>query len=180
MKEIQFINKVWISEKGIVLDRILNICCWIYSLLVLVVIVMEGIQLETMITFAAAIIIIIWTHFHSKRTGHYIQAECKISFSKNKIVWEYPNINMPAYKGTSSIKYTIDASKIINVSISSEINSLRLECLPLVEYKGQRKHKIIDFSHRREACVLIIYNYNLDTIKSLFDEYINVKIDIVD
>jgi hypothetical protein len=180
MKEIQFTNKVWISQKGKLLDIVLNVCCWVYLLLDIVVILMEGFSAYTIFSFVAAVIIILWTSVHIKNNGKYEETDCKITFSKSKIVWEYLNINMPIYKGQAHIIYNIDAEKIKSISLSNKIQSIRVECSPLVECINEKKKKTVDYRKNNKSCVLIIYNYNVDEIRDLFLQYIGKTVDIID
>lgn len=87
---------------------------------------------------------------------------------------------MPIYKGKVHIIYNIDTENIKNISISNKIQSIRIECSPVIEYiRGEHK-KIIDYRKNKKSCVLIIYNYNLDRIKELLLKYIGKTIDVVD
>lgn len=180
MKEIQFVNKVWISQKGRLLDKILKVCSCIYLLLNVVIILMEGFSVYIVCTSIIALVIILWTSKCIKNNGEYQETNCKITFLENKIIWEYPDINMPIYKGKVHIIYNIDTENIKNISISNKIQSIRIECSPVIEYiRGEHK-KIIDYRKNKKSCVLIIYNYNLDRIKELLLKYIGKTIDVVD
>lgn len=145
-----------------------------------VVIFMEKFSIYNISTCIVAIIIIRWTSRHIKNSGKYVEADCKITFSKDKIIWEYIDIDLPIYKGKSHVIYIIECNRIKNISLSNEIESIRVECSPQVKYINEKKIRNIDYRKKNKSCVLIIYNYKLDEIKKLFMKYISKKIDIVD
>ena len=141
---------------------------------------MEGFSAYIVFTSIVALIIILWTSGYIKNNGKYQETDCKITFSKNKIIWEYPNISMPVYKGQVHIIYNIDAENIKNISQSNEIKSIRVECSPMIEYIRGGQKRIIDYRKNEKSCVLIIYNYNLDEIKALFLKYMGKTVDVID
>ena len=180
MEEIKFINKIWVSKDRKLLFKIIRILCLIYLILNIVIIMMEGFALYEVITIFISIIFIMWSNSNIKESGEYIDAECKINFSEDKIRWEYININLPKYKGATNIIYLIDRDKIKNISLSSEINSIRVECSPLVRYISDSKEKEFDYRIKNKSCVLIIYNYDLEKLKKLFTKYTDKEIEQID
>lgn len=180
MEQIEFTNKLWISQKGKKVDKILRCCCWIYLILQIVNIAMGETTIQNVGTAALALLGIIWIRSDMKASGKYVNTKCKITFSKDKIVWEYPEMDPGSSKSMSSIKYDIDTDKIKNISISHDIMSLRLECSPVIEYISFGKKKREDYREKNKSCVLIIYNYDLKVLQRLFGRYTGKEIEFVD
>ena len=180
MEQIEFINKIWISNRGRLVDKLLNICCWIYLILDLLLIVMEGTEIVNTITCILAIMIILHTRKNIKNSGYYMQAECRIIFSTENIIWEYPKVTLPIYKGKYKIRYEIDINKIKSIIFSKKLQSCRVECSPLIKYIGEKRNKIIDFRKNNKSCILIVYNFDMQHLEYLFRKYTGMQIDVID
>lgn len=171
MKEISFKNKVWIAQRKLGVHKWLIILCSIYLILSSVVIIMEGVTFFRGFSVFAAIIIVIWSKTQDKKAGEYVEADCKISFSDNCIRWEYPDITLQPGKPNSHVIYNFSSDDIKNITVSSEMGSMRVECSPVVEYITGGNHKTIDFRKGNKSCVLITYNYNIYELEDLFRQY---------
>ena len=181
MEEVQFINKVWISQKGRKVNKFLCLLCLIYVVLDFLIFIMEGIQMMPLISCIAALILMIWTGKNSKIKGCYIETMCKIEFQWGKIKWQYPSVDFCNGQGIVSVVYYIDETRIKNILVRKEMQSLRMECYPMVECKNRiGKIKTVDYNKNNKVCVLIIYNDNLKKIEELFRQYIKRNIEFVD
>lgn len=62
--------------------------------------------------------------------------------------------------------YKIDEEKIKKILVDKKIQSLKMECYPMVEYKNRiGKIKTVDYYQSNNICVLILYYDNLKKIK---------------
>lgn len=177
MDIIEFTNKVWIETKGRTITRVLNICGWIYVLCNIVLFIMEGISIENLIWTIAAIILIIYTRNELKIKGKYIVCDCKLTFAYNQLIWEYPQIDMQDGRGLAKIVYKMDAERINRVALSEELQSIRVECSPVVEYMNSKnKSDTLDFQKSRKKCILILYNYDIRVVEEKIKNYLNIPV----
>lgn len=179
MESIEFINKVWIPVKGRILDRSLNICAWVCLALNVIALIMGMLSSMYIIAAISAMILIAWTSGNLKSSGEYINTDCKIIFFKNQIIWEYPSIDLHNGMGRLHARYTIDKEAIIDVAMSNQLQSVRLKCRPVVDIIN-RKSKMIDYKKKHKSCILILYNYDINRIKNLYEKYLGIDVKIID
>lgn len=179
MHEISFSNKVWVSRRRRkVYTWLITLCC-LYLLFNTIVIIMEGISLYSGFTTFAAVVIILWALYQKNNDGQYIEVDCRIAFSRDKIIWEYPSITLQPNKPDSHVIYKIEPESIINISVSRELGSMRVECAPLAECTYKGKEETVDYRKSKKPCVLITYNYNIDELMDLFRKYTGKEITVI-
>ena len=180
LEQIQFKNKVWVEKKGRWLDMFLLVSLWIYFVLQCIVVLMEGPSFAKIFMAAAAAAGIICISRYRKIIGYYEEAQCRISFSEEMIIWEYPEIILPINKGKCSLKYVIQRDEIKSIALSNQLQSVRVECSPVAEYNSGKKRKSLDYRNGNKNCILVIYNYDLNELQRLFSRYVKTNIYVID
>jgi len=179
--KIEFINNVWISSRGKLLDRILWFLGWIFLIGNIGIIAMEGIGGTSifMILFVIALLFIVRRNI--KNSGKYIRSKCIVTFADEMVFWEYPNIDMHDGKGICRLIYTVPKEYINSVALSKELNSIRFACCPLIQsVYHDGKERDIDCRIKRKECVLIAYNCDIYELRELFEKHTDEKVRIFD
>lgn len=179
MEQFQCINRVWVSGKGKILDKILWICGWIYLAGITGMLFM-GEADEISIPFVCFIIIImIWSRRNKMRSGAYVESVCILTFSNGNMLWEYPQISMG--KEICSVQYSISQSCIQEVAYSSQMQSVRIVCRPQVKITDMSgKIKEEDYLEKKKDCILILYNERADYAIACLQKYLGINIYQVD
>lgn len=180
MEQFQCINKVWISEKGRILDRVLWVCGWICLVLNLIVLLMEGKEAVSLPSVIFAFCVLFWSGLNKKRTGRYTDSLCILYFADQMLIWEYPELDLGTGRGVQYVKYTVIPAAIEDVQMSYELQSIRLSCKPLIESTDKRgKKSTLDCLRKNRQCSLILYNENVEYVQYCIQRYLNVNVNIV-
>lgn len=181
MERYEFCNKVWVSEKGRYLDRILWLCGWILLILNLIMFVMEGTGAVSIGYLLFIVLMLVWVHSNMKNNGKYVEMPCVLTFGNRHLIWEYPSMQIRPKKDVVSMKYFVETEEIIGVQVSNKMKSIRLACMPTIEYQKQNGTvEITDCAKKQNPQDLILYCENIEYIQELIRKYLGVEIDMFD
>lgn len=181
MERFEFYNKIWVSEKGRFLNKVLWVCGWLLLVLNLVMFIMEGSAAVSGVTLIFIILMLVWSRSSMGSNGRYIESLCILTFTENKLIWEMPELEIRSKKDAVSMKYTLETEDVIGVQISNEMKSIRIACTPLIETQTQNGEvKVKDCRRKQDPHDLILYYEDIKYVENLIQKYLGVEIDIFD
>ena len=142
---------------------------------------MDGITFEYVLHIIIALLVILYAKpGEKKEKGRYVLCRCKLTFDDDKLIWEYPEIDLQDGKGILSIRYIVEKAKIQEIVFSEQLQSICFRCKPIVEHIHRNgKVKRVDYRNKVKSHSLILYNNDLEAIISLCEDELGIKVQII-
>lgn len=181
MESIQFLNKVWIDKKRRKTETVLRVCSFLYLICDVILMMMEGIDFWPFMYGILAGMVFVVTTLERKNKGEYVEAECRVTFTVGTMGWEYPAIDFGDGKGKINVKYIVKNQDVLEASLSSALDSIRIVCRPFIEKKEWNGNTVdVDCKNGNQVCSLILYHYDIYQFKALYEKYMASKIEVLD